>query len=272
MSGEDNSSISRATWSRLSQSVKNLAASEVGGKAKLMAVGLIIMSVTVNGLNVLASYVGRDFMTAIAGRHTNEFVLQAIIYVGVFTVLTLIVVLLSFYRGAVGTALARMAHRADRRIYLDHRIYYRLDEAGVSTNPDQRIADDVRTFTVTTSSFTVLLLNGTFTVLAFSGVLWTISPLLFGASVVYAVGGTWLAIILGKRLIPLNYYQLDKEANFRADLIHVRENAESVAMLHREGRMKIRLLGQLDALVDNFKHMIAADLNLSFFTTGYNYR
>ena len=50
----------------------------------------------------------------------------------------------------------------------------------------------------------------------------------------------------------LNYDQLDKEANFRADLIHVRENAESVALLAGEGRLKARLLRHLDALTSNY--------------------
>ena len=77
-----------------------------------------------------------------------------------------------------------------------------------------------------------MLLNGSFTVLAFSGVLWSISPLLFVVAVGYAAVGSVLTIVLGRPLVWLNYDQLDNEADFRADLIHVRENAESVAFLH----------------------------------------
>ena len=57
-------------------------------------------------------------------------------------------------------------------------------------NPDQRIAEDVKAFTATTLSFTLIFLNGTFTVVAFAGVLWTISRLLFVVAVGYAVLGT----------------------------------------------------------------------------------
>ncbi|MBC8125880.1 MAG: ABC transporter ATP-binding protein/permease, partial [Gloeobacteraceae cyanobacterium ES-bin-144] len=138
-------------------------------------------------------------------------------------------------------------------------------------NPDQRISDDVRAFTTTTLSFTLLIVNGTLTAISFSGVLWSISPLLFGIAVAYAVGGSALTIILGKPLIRLNYNQLDMEANFRSDLIHVREHSESIALAHREGRFAARLNKRLDALTTNFRLLIRINRNLGFFTNGYNY-
>jgi hypothetical protein len=106
---------------------------------------------------------------------------------------------------------------------------------------------------------------------AFSGVLWSISPLLFGVAVAYAAGGSFFTILLGRRLVWLNFNQADKEAYLRSSLIHLRENAESVVLLQREGRLKARLLRNLDELTDNLKRIITVNRNLSFFTTGYNY-
>ena len=155
--------------------------------------------------------------------------------------------------------------------YLARRTYYRLDAGGLIANADQRITDDVRAYTTTTLSFVLMMLNATFTVLAFSGVLWTISPSLFAVAVGYAAVGSLAAIYLGRPLVRLNYTQLDKEANFRAALIHVRENAESVALLHREGRLRARLGRGLEELTNNYRRIIAVNRNLGFFTTGYNY-
>jgi putative ATP-binding cassette transporter len=101
--------------------------------------------------------------------------------------------------------------------------------------------------------------------------LWTISPPLFGVAVAYALIGSVLTVYLGKPLIRLNYNQLDMEANFRSDLIHVRENAESIAMAHREGRFKVRLNKRLNSLTGNFRRLIRINRNLGFFTNGYNY-
>jgi putative ATP-binding cassette transporter len=137
-------------------------------------------------------------------------------------------------------------------------------------NPDQRIAEDIRAFTVTTLSFTLILLNAILAVVSFSGVLWTISPLLFGVAVGYAALGSLLTVLLGRRLIGLNYTQSGREADFRAALIHVRENAESVALFRGEARLTERLLNRIDGLVQNCRRITSGNRNLGFFTTGYN--
>src|SRR4030095_1829908 len=116
-----------------------------------------------------------------------------------------------------------------------------------------------------------VLLNTTFTVLAFSSVMWSISPLLFGVAVAYAALGSGLTCCFGRPLIWLNYDQSDREASLRGDLVHLRENAESVAVLRREGRIGARLQRRVDDLVANARRIIKVNRNLGFFTTGYNY-
>ncbi len=263
--------INGLNWTRFVRGAKKFATSEVGGKAKTLFVGLIALLFGINGLNVVNSYVGRDFMTAIENRNMGGFIGLATLYIAVFAASTGVAVVYRFNEERLGLLWREWLTRRLVNRYLDHRTYYCLDEICKLTNPDQRIADDVRAFTVTTLSFVLMLLNGSFTVVAFSGVLWSISPLLFAIAVLYAAGGSFLTIILGRPLVRLNYDQLDKEANFRAGLIHVRENAESVALLHREGRLEARLLRYLEALTANFQRIIAVNRNLGFFTTGYNY-
>jgi putative ATP-binding cassette transporter len=129
----------------------------------------------------------------------------------------------------------------------------------------------VRTFTTTTLSLGLVLLNTTFTIVAFSGVMWSISPLLFVTALLYAALGSGLTILFGRPLIWLNYDQADREASLRADLVHVRENAESVAVLRREGRLSDRLEKRVGDLVANMRRIIGVNRNLGFFTTGYNY-
>jgi vitamin B12/bleomycin/antimicrobial peptide transport system ATP-binding/permease protein len=82
-------------------------------------------------------------------------------------------------------------------------------------SPDQQIAEDVRAFTATTLSFSLMAINSAFTILSFSGVLWSISPLLFVISVVYAAVDSYLTIKLARPLVKLNSDQLDREASFR---------------------------------------------------------
>ena len=263
--------INRQTGERFVRVVKSFLSSELRWRALSLFAVLIGFLFAISGLNVINSYVGRDFMTAIAGRDRAGFVRLAILYLGVFAASTVVAVFQRFAEERLG--LLWRAWLTSRLItsYLADRTYYWLKETGAVDNPDQRIAEDVKAFTVTTLSFTLIFLNGTFTVVAFAGVLWTISRLLFSVAVVYALVGSLLTILLGRPLVGLNYRQLDREANLRSALNHVNEHAESVALLHWEGRLAARLLRRLNELVDNYRRITSVNRNLGFFTTGYNY-
>jgi len=261
----------KITAARFVRAVRNFAACEDGWKAKLMFAGLIALLFGINGMNVVNSYVGRDFMTAIADRNKAAFIRQAIFYIGVFAASTLVSVVARFTEERLGLLWRQYLTRQGIISYLADGTYYRLNASEELENPDQRIAEDIRAFTTTTLSFVLMLLNSSFTIVAFSGVLWSISPLLFIVAVLYAACGSSLTIVLGRAMIRLNYDQLDKEANFRSSLIHVRENAEAIMLAHREGRLAARLLYRLDALVANLRRIIGINRKVGFFTTGYNW-
>jgi putative ATP-binding cassette transporter len=263
--------LDRETWRRFVGAVKNFLTSEVGGRAAALLGALVALLLSISGLNVLNSYVARDFMTAIEHRDEGAFVRQAVLYVGVFGAATVAAVLFRFSEERLGLLWRHWLTGRLVGFYLAGRTYLHLNRSGGLSNPDQRIAEDVRTFVTMTLSLLLMLLNGTLTVIAFAGVLWSISRPLFLVGIAYAAAGSLLTVLLGRPLVRLNYRQADREANFRGDLMHVRENAESVALLHREAQLEARLGGRLDALVANLKRIIAVNRNLGFFTTGYNY-
>ena len=82
----------KKTAIRFGHAIRNFAASKDGWKAKWMFAGLIALLFGINGMNVVNSYVGRDFMTAIADRNGAEFVRQAVFYVAVFAASTVVAV------------------------------------------------------------------------------------------------------------------------------------------------------------------------------------
>ena len=79
---------------------------------------------------------------------------------------------------------------------------------------------------------------------------------LFAIGVCYAALGTAMAVYLGRPLLGLNYAQSAREADFRASLIHVGENAEAMALTRSEGRLTERLHKRIDELADNFRRVI----------------
>jgi putative ATP-binding cassette transporter len=263
--------LDRRTWTQFAHALRSFASSEVGGKAAWLLGALMALMLALNGLNVVNSYVGRDFMTAIEQRSMSGFFSKALLYLGVFAASTVAAVILRFSEERLALLWREWLTRLLLGRYLARGSFYRLRERGEIGNPDQRIADDVRAFTTTTVSFLLLLTNGTLTIVAFSGVLWSISPLLFAVAVGYALAGSVLTVVLGRPLVWLSYDQSDKEASFRADLVHVRENAESIVYLGGDRRLRAHLTRRVADLVGNLRHMIAVNRNLGFFTTGYNY-
>ena len=252
-------------------SVSNFASSEAGTRAKLLFASLVALLCTATGLNVLSSYVGRNFMTAIANRNNAEFTRQAVYYVSVFAASTVVAVIARFAEERLGVLWRETLTKRAVSVYLADKTYYLLGASGALANPDQRIAEDTKAFTTTTLSFILMFLNSSLAVIAFSDVLWTISPLLFAVAVLYAAVGSYITLVLGRPLIKLNYDQLDKEASFRSALIHVRENAESILVGGYEGVQRQRLLGRLGDLVANFRRITTVNRNVGFFSTGYNW-
>lgn len=256
---------------RLVRVVRLFVRSDRGGRAAAMGALLVLFLLLINGLNVVNSFVGRDFMTAIEQRDSQAFVFQALLYVAVFAVSTIVAVVYRFTEERLGLYWREWFTRRLAALYLQHRFYFQLTVTGALPNPDQRIADDVRAFTTTTLSLALIFLNGTLTIIAFSGVLWSISRPLFAICVLYAALGSAVAYLVGRPLVRLNYDQSDREADFRAELVHVREHAQSIALLGNEPHLRARLFAQVDALAANLRRIIAVNRNLGFFTTGYNY-
>ncbi|MFM7181551.1 MAG: SbmA/BacA-like family transporter [Verrucomicrobiales bacterium] len=268
---EPSNAPTRKTWGRLFRSVASFLKSPAGGQARWLLVALLVLMLGINGMNIANSYVGRYFMSAIESKNTDGFTRFAWLYAGVFAASTLVGVLFRFCEERLGLLWRDWLTRSITGFYIDNKLYLKFSGDGAVSNPDQRITEDVRQLTTTTLSFLLMILNGTMAAISFSSVLWTISPKLFLVAVLYAVAGSSLTVWLGRPLVRLNYQQADREADFRAELIHTQEKADAIAKEGRESDVRQRLMGRIDALVSNLRNIIAVNRNLSFFTTGYNY-
>jgi vitamin B12/bleomycin/antimicrobial peptide transport system ATP-binding/permease protein len=264
-------SLSKTTWLRFWGMLKALHQSPAGPQAQWFAGCLIGLLLAINGLNVVNSYVGRDFITAIESKELGGFLHYAVLYVMVFAISTMAAVYCRWCEERLGLLWRKWLTERQVVRYMEGQIYYKMNAYGDLRNPDQRLAEDIRSLTASTLSFVLMILNASLTIAAFSGVMWSISPTLFFATIAYAALGSLFTYYLGRPLIQLNYDQFDKEANFRARLVHVRENSESIALVRQEERLRDRLRDRLEQLATNYRRIIDVNRNLGFFTTGYNY-
>jgi putative ATP-binding cassette transporter len=258
-------------WSRFWTVAAPFFTSEAAGRARASLVLLVVFLLAVNGMNVVNSFVGREVMTALAEKHMGRFYRMAAALVGVFALATTGEVLTRYTEQRLGIVWREWLTWRLLDRYLAGRTYRRLAARHDIDNPDQRVTEDVKTFTTMTLSFLILLVNALLTLLAFAGILWSITPVLFVAAALYAVCGTLGTVLLGWRLVGLDNLQLRKEADFRYSLVRFREQADAVAQLGGEKEEKERLGERLGELVNNFRKIIRVNLRLGFFTTGYNY-
>jgi vitamin B12/bleomycin/antimicrobial peptide transport system ATP-binding/permease protein len=155
--------------------------------------------------------------------------------------------------------------------YLQNRAYFHLGSGSAVDNPDQRISDDVNTFTGRSLHFLLILLGSLMQLVAFSAVLWGLSKALVGFLVVYALLGTGLSmLIFGRPLIRLNFWQIKREADFRFRLMRVRENAESIAFYRGEAQERHQLDQRLRALLLNTKRLIRTQFLLNLFQRSFS--
>ena len=124
--------------------------------------------------------------------------------------------------------------------------HYRLSLAHFGTdNPDQRLAEDFRSFVSDSLSLFFGLLSSVVSFASFVVILWTLSgPLTLDGITVpgymvwvaigYATVGSLVAHWVGRPLIGLNFQQERYEADFRYALVRARENAEGIALYRGE--------------------------------------
>lgn len=158
--------------------------------------------------------------------------------------------------------------------YFTNRSFYQLAVKNIEIdNPDQRISEDIRSFTQDSLLFLLVVVQSVLQVVAFSFVLWSISQKLVIFLLIYSIVGTLIATgVFGKKLVTLNFGQLQKEANFRFGLVRVRENSESIAFYQGETQEKNNLNNLFTDLYNNFNSLIVwQELYLGLFTNTFEF-
>ena len=148
-----------------------------------------------------------------------------------------------------------MSERFVDRMLHRNALYHIMRDRTVD-NPDQRISEDVNNFTGGALNYSMSVLQAVATAATFFGILWMISHWLAIALIGYALLGTWLAAVIGRRLVLINFNQQRFEADYRFALVHARDNAEAIA-LYDGAHDETRQLGRRFAkVIENFKLLI----------------
>ena len=233
---------------------------------------LVLLLLGQTGFAVLFNELTGEFTSALAAKDEDRFWRSIIQCAGILVVAVPIYAFYYFVRDKLGLYWRRWLTRDFLGSYFSNRAYYELNSSAEIDNPDQRIAEDINTFTQKSLYFLLILVGASLQLIAFSGVLWSISRELVIFLVIYAFAGTAITLLVfGKVLIGLNFYQLKREADFRFSLVRIRENAEAIAFYRGEGQESWQIGQSFNAAFGNFNKLIRAQLNLNLFQYGYNF-
>ncbi|WP_107671365.1 ABC transporter ATP-binding protein/permease [Cyanothece sp. BG0011] len=235
---------------------------------------LLFLLLVVNGLNVILSYAFRFIDTALNERNADTFWQFMIVYGLVLVAAIPIIVIYRYTRLKLGLMWREWLTKHFLGKYFNNRAYYELDSNAINTqvdNPDQRITQDIKSFTTVTLDFLLDILDSILTLFSFSAILYTISKALTWGLLIYAIFGTVVALIVGSRLVSINYNQLRLEANFRYSMVRVRDNAESIAFYRGESLERGQVIDRLMSAIRNFDLLIIWQSIITLFQLGYNY-
>jgi vitamin B12/bleomycin/antimicrobial peptide transport system ATP-binding/permease protein len=256
---------------------------KLAGRALLAAVITIELSLV--GIDVLLNQWNNRFYNALQEKDWDGFVRE----IGIFSLLAACYIALAVYQLYLNQWLQIRWRRWLTSHYLGEWLqdanHYRMQLQGdAADNPDQRITDDVKLFVERTLDIGVGLLSATVTLGSFIVILWGLSgasPLtIFGreftipgylvwGALIYAVFGTALTQWIGSPLVNLDFQQQRYEADFRFNLVRVRENSEQIALLQGERAERQRLSERFGRVVDNWYDIMQRTKRLTAFTASY---
>jgi putative ATP-binding cassette transporter len=249
-----------------------------------LLIGAIALTFTGVGLEVLFNDWNRRFYDSIQNKNEAVFWTEIV----TFSWLAAFFILNYVARAVVSPYLRLRWRRWLTNNYLAHwldgRGYYRIELTRSVDNADQRIAEDLRFLGEYTMSLLLGLLGAVATLVSFLYILWELSgPLSLSfigidatipgymawVALIYAFVGTFLANLVGRRLIDLNFLKQRYEANFRFALVRVRENAEGIALYSGEQREADLLNLRFTDIFNNGWRVLFTQAQLAFYQSGY---
>ncbi|KAI3996994.1 hypothetical protein MKX01_021270 [Papaver californicum] len=240
-------------------------------EARLRLAAVFVLTLATTGVSVGFTFIGRDFFNALAKKDQQQFTKQLLYYLLAFVGGIPVFVLRDYARDTLALRWRSWMTSYYVEHYLKNQTFYKIQSQSVIDNPDQRIVDDLNSFTEKALSFSLTIFRAVVDLATYSKILYGIYPSLFIVLFLYAFGGTAISVFLGKGLVNLKFLQEKKEADFRYGLVRVRENAESIALYGGEGTEMQLLLQRFKSAFHNLSCILLLNRNLEFFTTGYVY-
>ncbi|XWZ93401.1 ABC transporter ATP-binding protein/permease [Azospirillum sp. B2RO_4] len=257
--------------------------SEEKWAARGLLAAIVVLNLAAVFMEVWFTQINADIFDALQEKNQSGFVHALLVFGG----LALVFIAVAVYRLYLNQMLQIRWRRwlTERYLgdWLENQTFYRLQFANTGTdNPDQRIAEDLRSFVQLTLSLSLGFLTNLVSLVSFLAILWSLSGsvtipwlgidlpgYMVWVALVYAVAGTWITHWIGRPLARLSFDQQRYEADFRFALVRLRENAESVALQQGEAQEARGFGDRFGRVVANWWSLMRTQKRLVWFTSAY---
>ncbi|WP_374450089.1 ABC transporter ATP-binding protein/permease [Stella sp.] len=250
-----------------------------------LTIALVVLTIVQVLLAVRLNLWNADLFDALERRDGGQVLVQSLVFAGI----------------VVGTMIVNVAHlEVRRRLQIGWRAWLtrRVADAwmdrgrqhqlsllpGAPTNPDARIAEDIRLVAEAVLDLAHSLFYCLLLLVGFVSILWvlsgTVTVVMTGVAVdlpgylvwlalLYSGIGVFVAFLLGRPLVQATDQRQTAEANFRFGLVRDREEAEAIALLAGEPDERRRLARLFDAIALSWRLQTAGLRSLTLFSSAY---
>lgn len=254
------------------------------GKRKSVAIWLTLAIVLLVFSNIAIQYGinrwNKYFFDALEAKNTAEAGRGVLLFLALAATAILAMVTQVYFRLSLMANWRRWLTSELVGEWLKNRRFYQLNIAAPQLDGVEfRMTDDVRVATEPIVDFAIGLSNAVLLALVFVGVLWsaggaisilgiTIPGYFVFAAALYGLVTSSLMIVLGRPLISSAERKNAAEAQNRSELVRIRENAESIALIGGEGDEEKAVNGTLSEVLRRWRRVIRYQATATFIIHG----
>lgn len=261
--------------------------SEERYRAWAMLACIIVLNLGFVYISVLLNEWNAKFYNAIQQLDQASFISQCYRFAGLIILIVSVYVANAFLTSLLGFQWRKWLTKYYLNRWMDQAMFYRLSlQRHKMDNPDQRIAQDLSSFSTGILTIGLSVFKETVNLFSFVVILWSISgsiqiliPTLGTINIpgymvwlalIYAGFGTLGIFKIGKPLVHLDFNQERFEANFRYQLVRLREHSEEIALYQGEEPETSNFRQAFGSVYENFRKIINRNLYVHAWQNFYN--
>ncbi|KAI3456632.1 hypothetical protein Pfo_013295 [Paulownia fortunei] len=231
-------------------------------EARWRLAAVFALTLETSGISDGFNFLGLDFYNALANKDQEQFTKQLLYYLAGF-----VFILRDYAKDTLSLRWRSWmtSYYMDR--YLKNQTFYEIQSQSITDNPDQRIVDDLSSFTGTALAYPPTIFNATVDLISFSIILYGIYPPLFLVLLAYSLVGTAIKLFIF-RIGVSKFLERKERSRFPYGLFRIRENAESIAFYGGEENEMQLLLLRFSCAFENLSKLLISSRNLEFFTNA----